>query len=51
LEGGQISKSKVTAQMVEAMAKKSSEAQYEYQQVVEMYEALTQSMKDAEVSE
>jgi hypothetical protein len=51
LEGGEILKPPVIVQMVEAMAEKRNQAQGQYQQATEMYEALAQAVKDARVSE
>jgi hypothetical protein len=51
LEGGEILRPPVTAQVVEAMTEKRNQAQEQCQQITEMYEALAQAVKDVGVRE
>jgi hypothetical protein len=51
LEGGDILKPPVTAQVVEAMTKKRNQAKEQCQHIAEMYEALAQAVKDVGVCE
>jgi hypothetical protein len=51
LEGGEILRPPVTAQVVEAMTEKRNQAQEQCQWITEMYEALAQEVKDVGVCE
>jgi hypothetical protein len=51
LEGGEILKPPVTAQMVESMAEKRNQAQDQCQQETQMYEALAHAVKYAGFNE
>jgi hypothetical protein len=49
LEGGEILRPPVTAQVVEAMSARSSQAQEQCQRITDMYEALAQAVTDVGV--
>jgi hypothetical protein len=51
LEGGEILIPLITVQVVEAMIDKSIQAQDKFQWIAEMYEALSQAVKDVGVHE
>jgi hypothetical protein len=51
LEGGDIFKPRVTVQMLESMEEKSNQDHEKFQQITEMYGALTQAVKYAGVCE
>ena len=49
LEGGEILRPPVTAQVVEAMSARRNQAQEHYQRITYMHEALEQEVTDARV--
>jgi hypothetical protein len=51
LEGGEILRPPISAQVVEEMMEKSSKAQEKFQWITEVYEALEQAVKDVGVCE